>query len=110
AKAQIFALISHWEGFPRTILEAMRAGLPVVASRVGGVAEAVIDGETGFCVARQDVETLRKRLARLVLEPQLRLRMGQAARRRYEANFTFQQMYAKTCQVYEHVLGLEENI
>ncbi|MEM7770704.1 MAG: glycosyltransferase family 4 protein, partial [Cyanobacteria bacterium P01_A01_bin.37] len=90
AKSQIFALISHWEGFPRTIIEAMRAGLPVIASQVGGVSEAVLDGETGFCVARQDVATLRERLAKLVAEPELRVQMGQAGRRRYEANFTFQ--------------------
>ncbi|MEL6402022.1 MAG: glycosyltransferase family 4 protein, partial [Cyanobacteria bacterium J06626_4] len=107
AQSQIFALISHWEGFPRTIIEAMRAGLPVVASQVGGVAEAVIDGETGFCVARQDVATLRERLAKLVAEPELRVQMGQAGRRRYEANFTFQRMYDQTCQVYERVLARE---
>lgn len=107
AKSQIFALISHWEGFPLTILEAMRAGLPVVASQVGGVAEAVIDGETGFCVARQNVEMLRERIAQLLAEPPLRRRMGQAGRRRYEANFTFQRMSEKTCQVYEQVLASE---
>ncbi|MEM9804838.1 MAG: glycosyltransferase family 4 protein [Cyanobacteria bacterium P01_D01_bin.56] len=105
AQSQIFALISHWEGFPRTIIEAMRAGLPVVASQVGGVAEAVIDGETGFCVARQDVATLKERLAKLVAEPELRVQMGQAGRRRYEANFTFQRMYDQTCQVYERALA-----
>ena len=105
AQSQIFALISHWEGFPRTIIEAMRAGLPVVASQVGGVAEAVIDSETGFCVARQDVATLKERLAKLVAEPELRVQMGQAGRRRYEANFTFQRMYDQTCQVYERALA-----
>ena len=54
ARAQIYLLVSNWEGFPRSILEAMRAGLPVVASRVGGVAEAVEDGGSGFLAARGD--------------------------------------------------------
>jgi len=52
SKAQIFVLVSNWEGFPLTILEAMRAGLPVVASDVGGVREAVDDGNTGLPVPR----------------------------------------------------------
>ena len=52
--ADVYALISDWEGFPRSILEAMSVGLPVVASDVGGVSEAVRDAETGFLVPRQD--------------------------------------------------------
>jgi glycosyltransferase involved in cell wall biosynthesis len=47
-EAAIFALPTHWEGFPLSILEAMRAGLPVVTSDVGGIREAVIDGKNGF--------------------------------------------------------------
>ncbi|MEX2410863.1 MAG: glycosyltransferase family 4 protein, partial [Candidatus Paceibacterota bacterium] len=55
SKSQIFTLISNWEGFPRSTLEAMRAGLPVIVSDVGGAAEAIVEGETGFSIARGDV-------------------------------------------------------
>lgn len=104
AQAQLFVLTTDWEGFPRSILEAMRAGLPVVASDVGGVREAVADGETGFLVPRGDAGTLRERLARLLADPVLRRRMGEAGRRRYEASFTFEHMFRKTLAVYEEVL------
>lgn len=108
AQSQIFALISHWEGFPRTILEAMRAGLPVVATQVGGVAEAVLDGVTGFCIPPEDEATLRQRLQQLVQDAPLRQRLGAAGRQRYEAQFTFERMYTQTCQVYESVLSASE--
>lgn len=104
SKAHIFVLPSNWEGFPISILEAMRAGLPVVASDVGGVREAVVDGETGFLVPRADVGALRERLSALLRGPRLRARLGAAGRRRYEANFTFERMLEKTLGVYDGVL------
>ncbi|GIW24930.1 MAG: glycosyl transferase [Meiothermus sp.] len=104
AQAHIFVLTSNYEAFPLSILEAMRAGLPVVASNVGGVAEAVIDGETGFLVPRGDLQALRSRLAQLIDNPQLRRQMGMAGRARYEAHFTLEQMLDKILAVYEKVL------
>lgn len=104
AQAQGFLLISNWEGFPRSIIEAMRAGLPVVASDVGGVREAVIEGETGFLVPRGDVSTVRQRIEQLVSDPALRDRMGKAGRKHYEANFTFDCMFENTRAVYKAVL------
>jgi glycosyltransferase involved in cell wall biosynthesis len=101
AQAHIFTLISNWEGFPITTIEAMRAGLPVVVSDVGGAAEAVLEGQTGYGVARGDVSTLQQRLAALAADPSLRQSMGQAARQRYEAEFTFEQMFQQTLVVYE---------
>lgn len=105
AKANIFALISHWEGFPRTIIEAMRAGLPIVATDVGGVREAVVDGVTGFCVPSKDIRSLQDRLSKLITSSQLRQEMGRAGRKRYEKEFTFQSMFEKTFQVYETILS-----
>lgn len=104
AQAHIFASISHWEGFPYTIIEAMRAQLPVIASNVGGVAEAVIDGVTGYCISRSDVDNLKDRLAKLVNNAQLRYELGSKGRQIYESEFTFQQMFTKTYEVYEQVL------
>jgi glycosyltransferase involved in cell wall biosynthesis len=104
ARAQIAALVSHWEGFPLTILEAMRAGLPVVATAVGGVAESVTEGETGFLVPRGDVELLRNRIARLVADPALRRRLGTASRQSYEQFFTLDHSVRKTLAVYQEVV------
>lgn len=105
AQAQIFTLMSHWEGFPLATLEAMRAGLPVVVGQVGGTAEAVVEGVTGYCVPPQDAVTLRDRLRHLIQHPELRQQMGQAGRQHYEAAFTFEQMYQQTLAVYQQVVA-----
>jgi glycosyltransferase involved in cell wall biosynthesis len=104
ASAQLFLLISNWEGFPRSILEAMRACLPAVVSDVGGSAESVVDTETGFVIARGDASTLAARLRLLLSDPALRARMGAAGRHRYEQQFTAQRMFQRTLEVYEGVL------
>ena len=104
ADADLFVLSSRWEGFPRSTLEAMRAGLPVIVSRVGGAAEAVVEGETGFVVAPGDIATLADRLQRLRDDAALRGAMGAAGRARYEERFTFERMYAETSAVYAEAL------
>lgn len=104
AQSQVFVLASRWEGFPRSILEAMRAGLPVVATDVGGVREAVDRGKTGLLVRRGDVSGLRTALYQLLKQPEMRRRLGQAGRVRYKAYFTFERMFAETFRVYESVL------
>ena len=78
----MFVLSSRSEGFPVSILEAMAAGLPVVATDVGGVAEAVENGETGFLVPAADPGALARALERLVSNAVLRRRMGAAGRAR----------------------------
>lgn len=104
ARSQAFVLTSHWEGLPRSILEAMRAGLPVVASDVGGVAEAVRDGSSGFLVARGDVADLRSRLRTLLADPALRRHMGDAGRRTWQSEFTFPRLVEETTAVYWEAL------
>lgn len=105
ARQQVFLLITNWEGFPRSILEAMRAGLPVVASNVGGVSESVLDGTTGFVVPRRDVQTLQARLALLLRDPKLRSQFGKAGRRRYEDRFTLTRMLQKTLAIYASLIA-----
>jgi glycosyltransferase involved in cell wall biosynthesis len=105
AEAQVFLLITKWEGFPRSILEAMRAGLPVVASDVGGVKESVMDGTTGFVIPRGDAARLRECLRKLITSSELRISMGEAGRARYEEMFTFDRLVERTTKVYESVLG-----
>jgi glycosyltransferase involved in cell wall biosynthesis len=105
AQAQISLLVSNWEGFPLSILEAMRAGVPVVASSVGGIGESVRDGETGYLVPRGDVGVLRDRIGRLLTTPALRVRLGSSGRTRYEQHFTLDRSVAKTLAVYRSVVG-----
>ena len=104
--SDIFLLITNWEGFPRSIIEAMRAGLPVIVSDVGGCRESVIDGKTGFLVPRGDDRTLRKRIEMLIKQPDLRRSMGIAGRVRYEAEFTFQKMYNETTKLYGEIVSV----
>lgn len=105
AEAQAFVLATNWEGLPLSVLEAMRSGLPVVATDVGGVGEAVVEGRTGFLVGRGDEAGLRGKLERLIQDPRLRASMGEAGRRRYEEAFTLERMLRETWRVYQEVLG-----
>lgn len=89
ASSHVFLLASRREGLPLSVLEAMRAGLPVVSTDAGGVREAVADGETGFVVPRDDVASLADSLRALIVDPSLRARMGAAGRARYESDFSF---------------------
>jgi glycosyltransferase involved in cell wall biosynthesis len=104
AQAQVSLLVSNWEGFPLSILEAMRAGLPVVASSVGGIGESVLDEETGYLVPRHGEEVLRERIGRLLRSPALRVRLGANGRARYDQHFTLAHSVTKTLAVYRDVL------
>jgi glycosyltransferase involved in cell wall biosynthesis len=92
AACDAFAVTSRWEGFPLVVLEAMRAGLPVVAYDIGGVREQVHHGDTGFLIEPGDVVALSDRLRQLATDPELAKRMGQAARRRFEERFQIERM------------------
>jgi glycosyltransferase involved in cell wall biosynthesis/acetyltransferase-like isoleucine patch superfamily enzyme len=104
ARAQIFALSTNWEGLPYSILEAMRAGLPVVATDVGGVHECVLPGETGYLCAPGSVESLRDNLHQLLGDSVLRQNLGKAGRRHYEQHFTLDAMANRTHEVYADTL------
>jgi glycosyltransferase involved in cell wall biosynthesis len=82
AAADIFALPSHFEGLPMSVIEAMLTGLPVVASDISGTRQQVIPGETGILVPARQVAPLATALARLAADPPLRAAMGSAGRTR----------------------------
>ncbi|WP_238602044.1 glycosyltransferase family 4 protein [Lysinibacillus parviboronicapiens] len=105
AKGQIFALLSDWEGLPIAIIEAMRAGLPIIATNVGGVSELVTDTDNGFLIDRGDKELLKQRLRQLLTDETLRQKMGDASERCFLRNFTFSPMYQKTVEVYEQAVS-----
>jgi glycosyltransferase involved in cell wall biosynthesis len=104
ARAHLLLLCSRSEGFPRSILEGMRAGLPVVASAVGGVPEAIEDGRTGRLVPVGAPASLVAALQPLLDSGPERERLGAEARLRYEARFTFERMLRDTAALYATIV------
>lgn len=108
--SDLFVLTTHYEGLPRTALEAMHAGLPIVASDVWGVRELfeaapqADDKEMGILVPERSVPDVRNALERLVTRDELRREMGEAARRRSRRLFSLERMVEDTMGVYEEVL------
>lgn len=105
AAMDIFVLPSRWEGLPLAIIEAMMAGLPVLATGVGGVPELVEDGVTGLLVPPRDPEALAWALARLLSDPPVRRRMGAAGREKAVREFRLDRMLEETSRLYKELLG-----
>jgi glycosyltransferase involved in cell wall biosynthesis len=101
----VFCLPSRSESFPLTVVEAMLAGLPVVATEVGSVAEAVRDGLTGLLVPRDDPQALAAALRRLLDDPALRASMGRRGRELALEWFTAERMVASFERLYEEILA-----
>lgn len=101
---EISVLPSLAEGFSNAILESMAAGLPMVATDVGGNREAIIEGETGFLIPPRDPDALADRILRLLGDRALAQRMGRAGRARIETTFSLQRMVAETERFYERLL------
>jgi len=110
ATADVYSLASNWEGLPRSIIEAMRAGLPTVASDVGGNREMIVEDETGYLAPRGDAETLARHLAVLIGDPRKRRLLGANARRRFEEHFSFETMFGRTLAVYEAALAKQPRV
>jgi len=105
AAADVFVLSSRSEGHPVSVLEAMAADLPVVASRVGGVPEQVSEGETGLLVEPGDPAELAAALRRLVADASLRRRLGAAGRARAEQAFDLDAFRRAHIEVYSRELA-----
>jgi glycosyltransferase involved in cell wall biosynthesis len=101
ARADVFAHTSRWEGFGIVLLEAMLAGLPVVATRVSAVPEIVIDGATGILAPAGDEEAVAEALSALLADPALRHSLGDAGRRRAHDEFSVARMTDRTIALYE---------
>lgn len=106
-ESDLFILLSDWEGFPLSILEAMMCGLPIVASDVGGVKEAVKQSINGFLIPKNNEQELLYRLQQILTNPRLRLEMGNQSRIIFEKNFTFEEMFGKTLFYYEQTIELK---
>lgn len=95
-----FLLSSHWEGFSIAILEAMAAGLPVIATRVTGADEAIVDGITGILVNVGDVNGLADAVCKLIEDVDFAKSMGVAARKRAESEFPYAKMLDRIEKLY----------
>ncbi|MFT0212584.1 glycosyltransferase family 4 protein [Pseudomonas sp. F1_0610] len=105
-QSDIFVLTSNWEGLPLTILEAMSASLPVIASDVGGVSESIKHNETGFLVPRGSQSQLIEALEKLIISADLREKMGKAGRAYFLEEFQFSIMLERTQGVYKRLLSI----
>lgn len=104
-ETDIFVLPSLFEAFPRSLIEAMGAGKPVVVTDVGGCSEAVEDHVSGFIVPAGNSKKLADRILMLGIDNELRLKVGEAARIRAEQMFSIQQNVKETQKLYWEILG-----
>lgn len=93
--ADIFIQPTRADTHSVAALEAMAMGLPVLATNVGGIADIIVEGETGYFIQMDDVQNMSERLRDLVKDPELRLRMGQSGRSRVEEHFNLQHISDK---------------
>lgn len=103
-QASVFVLPSYNEGLPMAVLEAMAYGIPVVATPVGGIPEAITDGVEGFLVPPGDEVALADRLQRLLSDPALRDHMGRAARQKAEHVFSTEVVVPKFETLYAELM------
>ena len=101
ARADVFVHTSRWEGFGIVLLEAMLAGLPVVATRVSAVPEVVADGRTGLLVEAGDVAGLAAALQELLADGERARALGEAGRHRARDEFSVERMADRTRAVYD---------
>ena len=107
--AQGFVLASRWEGMPNVVLEALAAGLPVIATKVEGVSEIITDGETGWVVAPADptdpIETISARWDAVLRDPQRSITVALAGQQRVRDHFSWDLMAQRYMDLYDDLLG-----
>ena len=101
----IYVLPSLSEGLPVAILEAMAKGLPIVATEVNGTCDLITDLRTGLLVPPEDVPALEQAIRRLIASPDLRQRLGEAARREFLAHYNIDRSAAAYLSLYEQMLS-----
>jgi glycosyltransferase involved in cell wall biosynthesis len=100
----VFAMSSVTEGLGSAMLDAMACAVPIVATRAGGIPEAIIDGTSGLLVGPQDEGALAAAIVRLLKDPELRGRLGAAGRERVMNEFSIEKMVRETLHTYEERL------
>ena len=94
---------SVFEGSPLAVMEFMEAGLPIVATKVGGVPDLVDEGEGGFLVSPGDAATLAERVCKLLADPEAARRMGEHGQRRRREEFAIDVAARRTEELYERL-------
>jgi glycosyltransferase involved in cell wall biosynthesis len=102
----VFVMTSRWEAFSLALLEAMACALPTVSSDLPGIAEALTDGESGYLHPVDDLDGMSASVLKILADRELARRMGAAARRRVEQDFTRAQMIETLMQVYRSVVKI----
>ena len=102
--AEVLLMPSRYEGLPMTLLEAMAMGLPVVASKLDGIAEVIGDGEEGFLVPPTDAALFVERTASLLTDPKLSSCIAKNARAKIEARFSVERMTSAVEDIYDRFL------
>lgn len=102
--ADVFVMASLWEGLPNSLLEAMQAGLPVVATKVGGIPEVVTDNENGLLVDPKDGKGLADAIERIIKDDVLRSRVAQNAKSYVKEKFDIRKTAAETERLYGELL------
>jgi len=105
----VMLMTSLSEAHSVSLLEGMACRLPIVATRVGGVPETVVDSETGLLVAPGDAEAIAEAVIRVLSDPNLRVRMGQAGFVRVQSTFRQETMHQQYLKIYRHLADLGEN-
>jgi glycosyltransferase involved in cell wall biosynthesis len=105
----VFVMSSVTEGLGTSLLDAMASGKPIVATKVGGIPEVVVDGETGVLVPPRDPAAMADSIVKLVADEALRRRMGEAGRARAHERFSAERMVAETLRVYERISSVRRN-
>jgi glycosyltransferase involved in cell wall biosynthesis len=95
---------SLYEGFPRTAIEAMAAGKPIIATNVGGTPEAIIDGKTGILVPSKDIKAMTTVLIELADNPDLQTRLGNEGRKRAAQNYSVENYVERLDGLYRQLL------
>jgi len=103
--SELFVLASMYEGISMSILEAMAMELPVVATRVGGNPEVVSDGESGYLVSPGDPVGMARRISEMLLDKELRVRMGRTGRRIVEERYSTRRMVREYENIYSSLLA-----
>ncbi len=103
--SNVFCLPSRNEGFSNALIQAMGCGLPCVATRVGGNAEALEEGQNGYLVASEDADAMADRILRFLRDPALAQRMGETARETVRARFSMDTMMNRLMTIYDELLA-----
>lgn len=103
--SDIFVLPSYAEGMSNSLLEAMACGLPVIASRIGGVVDVIEDGKTGILFEPGDISGLSSALVRLANDAELRQRLGIEARKKMVKDFSIERVAEEYIKFFENVVN-----